>query len=74
MPAHRKSYRLGDWNEINLAFSERKELIVVLVENTVLSDGMKLQMGTVQQIHMRDFTTAAFMERLKKYLNPKIKG
>jgi hypothetical protein len=61
-------------NEINLAFSERKELIVILIDETNMSDGMKLQMGSVQQIRYRDFTAAAFMDRLKRFLSPKIKG
>ena len=60
-------------NEINLAFSERKDMIVVLVENTELSDGMKLQMGSVQSIRYEDFTEAAFMDRLRTYLSTEIK-
>ena len=41
-------------NEINLASSENKSIMVVNLQPVELSEGMKLQIGTVQFINKQD--------------------
>ena len=60
-------------NEINMAFSEKKDLIVAFLENARLSSGMKLQIGTVQHINRFGTTEAKFLESLRPVLNAEIK-
>jgi hypothetical protein len=55
-------------NEINLAFSEGKSIIVVYLEKTTLTEGMKLQIGTVQFINRFDLGTKEFVDKLKNVL------
>lgn len=55
-------------NEINLAFSEGKNIIVVYLEKTNLTEGMKLQIGTVQFINRFELGTKEFIDKLKSVL------
>ena len=55
-------------NEINLAFSNNMEIMVVFLKNTSMSEGMRLQIGTVQAIDKEGLTPAAFYEKLKKWM------
>jgi hypothetical protein len=55
-------------NEINLAFSENKDIIVIFLQKTNLSEGMKLQIGTVQFINKFDLTDRDFYDKLTKVL------
>jgi len=59
-------------NEINLAFNENKDILVVFLEKTRLSGGMKLQIGTVQFINIFELTEKNFFEKVTKVLDPKI--
>ena len=61
-------------NEINLAFSENKEILVVFLEKTNLSEGMRLQIGTVQFINKFDMREADFVEKLKKVLSSDLRS
>lgn len=56
-------------NEINLAFSENKDIIVIFVQRTNLSEGMKLQIGTVQFINRFELTDREFFDKLTKVLS-----
>ncbi len=55
-------------NEINLAFSENKDIIMIFLQKTNLSEGMKLQIGTVQFINKFDLTDRDFYDKLTKVL------
>jgi len=61
-------------NEINLAFNEGKEIIVVQLRKTRLSGGMKLQLGTVQFINRFELTAPAFFEKLNAVLKSDVKN
>jgi hypothetical protein len=61
-------------NEINLAFTEDKDIIVVYLKNTKLSSGMKLQIGTVQFINRYELSDREFSEKLDKVLNSSMKN
>ena len=61
-------------NEINLAFSENKDILVVFLKKTNLSSGMKLQIGTVQFINKFDMTEREFAEKLVKVINSSIRN
>lgn len=56
-------------NEINLAFSEGKHIIVVYLERTTLTEGMKLQIGTVQFINQYEMASKEFVDKLKGVLS-----
>jgi hypothetical protein len=56
-------------NEINYASSENKSVMVVFLQPTELSEGMKLQIGTVQFINKYEMTEADFIEKVKKVLS-----
>ncbi len=56
-------------NEINLAFSEGKSILVVYLEKTKLTEGMQLQIGTVQFINRHEMGSKEFVEKLKSVLN-----
>jgi hypothetical protein len=56
-------------NEINLAFSENKDIIVIFLQRTNLSEGMKLQIGTVQFINRFELTDREFSDKLTKVLS-----
>ena len=61
-------------NEINLAFSEHKDILVVYLENTNLSDGMKLQIGAVQHINRFELTEPEFLDKLKTVLSSDLRN
>lgn len=61
-------------NEINLAFSENKDILVIFLEDTRLSEGMKLQIGAVQFINKYESTEKEFYSKLKKVLKTDIRG
>ena len=57
-------------NEINFASSENKSVIVVNLQPVELSQGMKLQIGTVQFINKHEMTDFDFIEKMKRVLDP----
>jgi hypothetical protein len=61
-------------NEVNLAFTENKEIIVVNLEETRLTSGMKLQIGTVQHINRYEMGEKEFYEKLFKVLRSDLKS
>lgn len=61
-------------NEVNLAFSEGKSIIVIYLEKTTLSEGMKLQIGSVQFLNRYELGTKEFDERLRKVLASELRG
>ncbi len=61
-------------NEINLAFSEARDILVVFLEETRLSEGMKLQIGTVQFINKFDMRENEFVDKLKRVLSARVKS
>jgi hypothetical protein len=61
-------------NEINLAFSEDKDILVIFLEKTNLTEGMKLQIGTVQFINKFEMKEGEFVEKLKKVLSSDLRN
>ncbi|MGA2378447.1 MAG: toll/interleukin-1 receptor domain-containing protein [Spirochaetia bacterium] len=61
-------------NEINLASSENKSIMVVFLQPAELSEGMKLQIGTVQFINKHELGDAEFLDKIKKVLSPELRG
>ncbi|MGQ9615752.1 MAG: toll/interleukin-1 receptor domain-containing protein [Spirochaetota bacterium] len=61
-------------NEVNLAFTENKEIIVVNLEETRLTSGMKLQIGTVQHINRYEMGEKEFYEKLFKVLKSDLRS
>jgi hypothetical protein len=61
-------------NEINLAFNEDKEILVVFLEPTRLSEGMKLQIGTVQFINKFENSEKEFSSKLIKVVDSKLRS
>jgi len=61
-------------NEINLATSENKSVMVVFLQPAELSEGMKLQIGTVQFINKHELKDDEFLEKLKSVLNPDLRA
>jgi hypothetical protein len=57
-------------NEINFASSENKSIMVVNLQPVELSEGMKLQIGTVQFINKHEMPDADFIEKMKRVLDP----
>jgi hypothetical protein len=57
-------------NEINFASSENKSIMVVNLQQVELSEGMKLQIGTVQFINKHEMSEPDFMEKMKRVLDP----
>jgi len=57
-------------NEINFATSENKSVMVVNLQPVELSEGMKLQIGTVQFINKHEMSDADFMDKMKRVLDP----
>lgn len=55
-------------NEINFAFNHHKKILVIYLENTPLSHGLELQIGTVQSIKKNLTNDKEFYETLKKSL------
>jgi len=60
-------------NEINFASSDNKSMMVVFLQPAELSEGMKLQIGTVQFIHKYEMTDNEFLEKMKKVLDPELR-
>jgi hypothetical protein len=61
-------------NEINLASSENKNILVIFLQAADLSEGMKLQIGTVQYMNKHEMSEEEFFEKLKKTLDPALRG
>jgi hypothetical protein len=61
-------------NEINLAFNEHKDILVVFLQKTNLSEGMKLQIGTVQFINRFDLTEREFLDKLTRVLSSTLRN
>ncbi len=61
-------------NEINLAFSEEKDILVIFLEKANMTEGMKLQIGTVQFINRYEMKEGEFLEKLKKVLNSDLRS
>jgi len=60
-------------NEINFASSENKSVMVVNLQPVELSEGMKLQIGTVQFINKHEMGGPEFMDKLKRVLDPSLR-
>jgi len=60
-------------NEINFASSENKSMMVVMLQPAGLSEGMQLQIGTVQTVNKHDMTDIEFLEKMKKVLDPNLR-
>ncbi len=60
-------------NEINFASSENKSMMVVMLQPSGLSEGMQLQIGTVQFVNKNEMTDAEFLEKMKKVLDPSLR-
>jgi len=56
-------------NEINLATSADKNLIVIYLKNTPLSEGLLLQIGTVQSFNKFEMPDKEFVDKLKRVLS-----
>jgi hypothetical protein len=61
-------------NEINMATSENKAIMVVFLQPTGLSEGMKLQLGTVQFLNRYEMTETEFNAKLEQVLPPELRG
>jgi hypothetical protein len=60
-------------NEINFASSENKSVMVVMLQPAGLSEGMQLQIGTVQYVNKNEMTDTEFLEKMKKVLDPSLR-
>jgi hypothetical protein len=56
-------------NEINLATSADKNIIVIYLKNTALSEGLLLQIGTVQYYNKFEMVDKQFVDKLKRVLS-----
>jgi len=56
-------------NEINLATSADKNIIVIYLKSTPLSEGLLLQIGTVQYYNKFEMADKEFMDKLKRVLS-----
>ena len=61
-------------NEVNLAFNDDKEIIVVYLKKSNLSSGMRLQIGAVQFINYYDMTEREFYVKLNKVLSSSLRN
>ncbi len=61
-------------NEINLAFTENKNILVVFLKKTSLTEGMKLQIGTMQFINKYELSEREFFEKLDKVIDSSMKN
>jgi hypothetical protein len=61
-------------NEINLAHSEGRAILVVFLQETRLSGGMKLQIGTVQHLNRFEMTEKEFLDKLARVLGSELRG
>ncbi len=55
-------------NEINLAFSENKNILVIYLDSTRLSGGLKLQLGSVHFVKKYDLKNDEFFKKLRSAL------
>ncbi len=55
-------------NEINLAFSENKNILVIYLDNTRMSSGLKLQLGSVHFVNKYDLKDEEFFKKLRSAL------
>ena len=56
-------------NEINLATSADKNIIVIYLKSTSLSEGLLLQIGTVQYYNKFEMADKEFIDKLKRVLS-----
>jgi hypothetical protein len=56
-------------NEINLATSADKSIIVIYLTHTSLSEGLLLQIGTVQYFNKFEMADKEFIDKLKRVLS-----
>ncbi|UCF98522.1 MAG: toll/interleukin-1 receptor domain-containing protein [Spirochaetaceae bacterium] len=56
-------------NEINLATSADKNIIVIYLKSTPLSEGLLLQVGTVQYFNKFEMADKEFVDKLKRVLS-----
>ena len=56
-------------NEINLATSADKNIIVIYLKSTPLSEGLLLQIGTVQSFNKFEMPDKEFVDKLKRVLS-----
>jgi len=56
-------------NEINLATSADKNIIVIYLKSTSLSEGLLLQIGTVQYYNKFEMVDREFIDKLKRVLS-----
>jgi hypothetical protein len=56
-------------NEINLATSADKNIIVTYLKSTTLSEGLLLQIGTVQYYNKFEMVDKEFIDKLKRVLS-----
>ena len=61
-------------NEINLAHAEGRKIIAVFLRETRLSEGMKLQIGTVQHLNRFDMTEREFLDKLSRVLPSELRN
>ena len=61
-------------NEINMAAAENKAIMVVFLQPTELSEGMKLQIGTVQFLNRWELGEAEFHAKLEAVLDPSLRA
>jgi hypothetical protein len=61
-------------NEINLAHSESKNILVIFLRETRLSEGMKLQIGTVQHLNRFEMTEREFLDKLSRVLGSELRN
>jgi hypothetical protein len=61
-------------NEINLAHSESKNILVIFLRETRLSEGMMLQIGTVQHLNRFEMTEREFLDKLSRVLGSELRN
>ncbi len=60
-------------NEITMATGENKAIMVVFLRPTELSEGMKLQLGTVQFLNRYEMSEGELLARLERVLPPELR-
>jgi hypothetical protein len=61
-------------NEINLASADGKSILVIYLKATDLSEGMRLQIGAVQNLNRYDMTEPEFLDKLRKVLATELRS
>jgi hypothetical protein len=61
-------------NEITMATGENKAIMVVFLRPTELSEGMRLQLGTVQFLNRHEMSEGEFIAKLEQVLPPELRG